>query len=190
MKKSKQEAAEQPKKKKKGLAVFLCLAVVILAVVLIAKVASGSDGGTEKTSADAPNGNVASLNETIKANDLSFTATEIRKEAGNTFTSPSEQGKVFVGVKFTIENTGATNKSVAYIAPIFDTYADNAKCLLAPLGQTIFGNALNGDIAPGMSMTGWHVVEVPRDAKTLVIELGVLYRDSANVRISLDIPQG
>ena len=129
------------------------------------------------------------LNQTISANGFSFNAVEIKRSAGSILASPSD-GNVFISVKFIIENTSSQNKSLAYLAPIFESYADNTKCLLSPTGQFLFGNVLNGDLAPGMRMEGYHVIEAPAGARVLTLELGVLYRDNEVKKFILEIPQG
>ena len=198
---------KQSKPLPKGAKIAIALVAVITVIAIIAVLTPDSGNAdqrepstdtygqaisttTTQTPTQAPAEDTIAVNQTITVNGLSFTATEIRRHSGTTFTKPTEADKVFIGVKFTVKNTSAENKSVAYLAPIFDSYADSTKCLLAPMGQTLFGTALNGDLAPDMNMEGYHVIEAPSNAKTLTLEFGVLYRDSANNKFVFEIPQG
>ena len=206
---------KEKKKLSKGQRLIVALILIAAFIFIIAALASlggGMDGAKEPATdangqavtttittkasraqttktTKAPAQSILAINETIQASGLSFNAREIKRHPGTTFVRPSEEGKVFIGVRFIVENLSSENKSVAYLGPLFDSYADNIKCLLAPMGQSLYGVALNGDLAPGMKMEGYHVIEAPASAKTLTLELGALYRDSANMKLVLEIPQ-
>lgn len=199
MKKNNTNEQQTDQKKRNRKAGTACAIVVLVAVIAIFAVLMNSgDGSTKEPATDsngqtiattqAPAKDTIALDKTIAMNGLSFTATEIQRNNGTTFVKPSEEGKAFVGVKFTVENTSSENRTVAYLS-LFDSYADDMKCLLASTGQALFGTALNGELAPGKKMEGYHVIEVPANAKTLTLEFSALYRDGSNEKFVLDIPQ-
>ncbi len=110
------------------------------------------------------------LNETAVFDDLKFTASELKESSGTGFFTP-ESGKVFVGIKFTIENTSKEEQSVSTLL-LFDGYADDIKCDYSFNAACVFNEGtLDGSIAPGKKLIGWYSLEVPRD--WLNIELNV-----------------
>jgi len=195
---------KQSKPLPKGAKVAIALVVVITVIAIIAVLApdSGNAGQREpatdnngqtistttQTPAQAPAEDTIAVNQTIAVNGLSYTATEIKRSKGASLNSPAN-GNVFIGVKFTVENSTSENKIVPALG-LFDTYADNAKYLYSANSLMAFGNPIGGDLAPGKQMVGWHAIEVPSDAKTLTLEFGLLYRDSANNKFVFEIPQG
>lgn len=102
------------------------------------------------------------LNETAVFKSLKFTATEIKESTGTQYLKP-ENGNVFVGVKFTIENTSDEAQTVSTIL-LFDGYCDDVKAEYSFTGATVFDEGtLDGDVAPGKKLVGWYALEVPED---------------------------
>ena len=66
------------------------------------------------------------LNETAVFEKLKITATEIKTSKGDEFFTP-EEGKVFVGVKFTVENISSEEQTVSSLM-MFEGYVDDVKC--------------------------------------------------------------
>lgn len=111
-----------------------------------------------------------SLNETAVFKTLKFTATEIKETYGESFFGASE-GKVFVGVKFTIENISSEDQVISSLL-LFDAYVDDVKCSESFTGAAAFNSEmLDGTIAPGKKLIGWYVMEVSEN--WTAIELNV-----------------
>mgnify|MGYP000753956258 CR=1 FL=1 len=110
------------------------------------------------------------LNETAVFDKLKFTASELKESAGSDFFTP-EAGKVFVGIKFTIENVSNEEQSVSTLL-LFDGYVDDIKCDYSLSAACVFDEGtLDGSIAPGKKLVGWYSLEVPSDWSN--IELNV-----------------
>ena len=89
-----------------------------------------------------------SLNETAVFEDLKITATEKKETIGKSFFEASE-GKIFVGVKFTIENISDEEQHISSLL-LFGAYADDIKCDYSFSAVSSFdGGTLDGSIAPG-----------------------------------------
>ncbi len=100
------------------------------------------------------------LNETAVFKNIKVTATEIKESNGGEFFGPDE-GNVFVGVKFVIENISDESQSISSLL-LFDPYADDVKCEYSITANADFGGGtLDGEIAAGKRMEGWYAVEVP-----------------------------
>lgn len=119
------------------------------------------------------------LNETAVFEKLKITATEIKTSKGDEFFTP-EEGKVFVGVKFTVENISSEEQTVSSLM-MFEGYVDDVKCDYSFSASCAFDEGtLDGDILPGKKMVGWYALEVPENWAS--IELAVksdLFSDSA-----------
>lgn len=99
------------------------------------------------------------LNETAAFKDLKFTATEIKTDRGNDFFKP-ENGNIFIGIKFTIENVSDEEQAISSIL-LFDAYADDVKCDYSLTAACVFDDGtLDGTIAPGKKMVGWYALEL------------------------------
>ena len=162
---------------------FCCLLAVVM---LLAFIGCTSDAPTKETGVG---GNTTSavkkedtfgLNDTAVFKDLKFTATEIKQTNGVEFFEP-EEGNVFVGVKFTIENTSNEEQTISSIL-LFEGYVDDVKCEYSISAACAFEETLDGSLAPGKKLIGWYALEVPEGWKT--IELNVqsnwLSNSSAN----------
>ncbi len=102
------------------------------------------------------------LMETAVFKTLKFTATEIKESYGTTFFEPSS-GKVFVGIKFTIQNISDEDQVISSLL-LFEAYADDVKCSESFTAAAAFGSEmLDGTIAPGKKMVGWYALEVPEN---------------------------
>ena len=111
-----------------------------------------------------------SLNETAVFENLKITALEIKESNGESFFTP-ESGKIFVGVKFEVENISSEEQTVSSLL-LFDAYADDVKCDLSFTASSAFADGtLDGDIAAGKKLVGWYAVEIPADWS--VFELNV-----------------
>ena len=110
------------------------------------------------------------LNETAVFKTLKFTASEVRESYGDTYFGPAD-GKVFVGVKFTIENISDEDQTVSSLL-LFEAYADDVKCSESFYGSVVFDEGtLDGTIAPGKKMIGWYTVEVPVDWSEIELDV-------------------
>ncbi len=122
------------------------------------------------TGTTAPKNETFGLNETAVFSTLKFTATEIKETNGTQFFKP-ESGKVFVGVKFTIENISEEEQNVSSIL-LFDAYSDDVKADYSFSAVCAFDSeTLDGTIAPGKKIIGWYALELPSTWKN--VELNV-----------------
>ena len=124
------------------------------------------------------------LNDTVSVKGLDFTASEFRESKGGKYSEAAE-GKIFVGVKFTIENKSDSEKSISSIL-LFDGYADGVKCVYAYGAGDEFDGQLDGNLAPGRRMIGWYVVEVPENWQEidLVVRSEWLSKNTVTFRIT------
>lgn len=125
----------------------------------------GSDNNSQKKQEQT-----FGLNETAVFSNLKFTATEIKESSGENFFTP-EQGKVFVGVNFTIENISEEEQTVSTLM-LFEGYVDDIKCDYSISAACVFDEGtLDGSIAPGKKLVGWYALEVPSDWKNIELEV-------------------
>ena len=110
------------------------------------------------------------LNETAVFSDLKFTATEITESKGDDFFTPDD-GNVFVGVKFTIENISSESQNVSSLL-LFDGYVDDVKCDFSFNASCVFDEGtLDGEIAAGKKLIGWYSLEVPENWQKIDLEV-------------------
>lgn len=110
------------------------------------------------------------LNETAAFKDLKFTATEIKESDGKGFFTP-EEGNVFVGVKFTIENISDEEQSVSSLL-LFNAYADDVKCDYSFNAACAFDDGtLDGSVSAGKKLVGWYAIEIPSDWTSIELEV-------------------
>ncbi len=153
------------------------LAIIISAVLCLSLSACISDDTPTKEQADQSTEisteskeDIFGLNETAVFEDLKFTASELKESTGSGFFTP-ESGKVFIGIKFTIENISKEEQSVSTLL-LFDGYADDIKCDYSFNAACVFDEGtLDGSITPGKKLVGWYSLEVPSDWSN--IELNV-----------------
>ena len=102
------------------------------------------------------------LNETAVFDKLKVTAKDLQESKGDNYFKP-EDGKVFVGVNFEIENISDETQNISSIL-LFDAYADDIKCEYSLSANVAFGNGtLDGELSPGKKLLGWYAVEVPEE---------------------------
>ncbi len=110
------------------------------------------------------------LNEAASFKNLKITAIEMSESEGDEFFTP-EEGNVFVGVKFEIENISEETQAISSLL-LFDAYVNDVKCDYSLSANCIFdGGTLDGSLVPGKKLVGWYAVEVPRDWKLLELEV-------------------
>ena len=121
------------------------------------------------------------LNETAAFRTLKFTATELKEAYGETYFAP-EEGNVFVGVKFTIENISEEDQTVSSIL-LFEAYVDDVKCSESFSAAMAFNSEmLDGTIAPGKKLVGWYTLEVPENWKTLELHVQANWLSNSNAK--------
>ena len=152
---------------------ILCYLLAILMLVSLSACDLDTAPGKETSASQAASASkdeTFGLNETAVFKTLKFTAMEIKESYGATYNTP-ESGKVFVGVKFTIENISDEDQIISSLL-LFDAYADDVKCMESFTASMAFGSELlDGTIAPGKKLVGWYTLEVP--GNWLEIELNV-----------------
>lgn len=156
---------------KKLLALFLAM-VLCLSFAGCTEAPVKDTGGekTETKPTEQKKELVFGLNEAAVFSNLKFTATEIKQSEGKDFFVPAE-GKVFVGVKFTIENISDAEQSVSSLL-MFEGYVDDVKCDYSLSAACAFDEGtLDGTVAPGKKLIGWYALEIPADWSA--IELNV-----------------
>ena len=122
-----------------------------------------------------------SLNETAVFNTLKITATDIQESKGESFFAPAS-GNVFVGVKFTIENISDEDQAVSSLL-LFDAYADDVACDLSITASAAFdGITVDGTIKPGKKLVGWYAMEIPKDWKTLELNVKANWLTSSSAK--------
>ena len=159
----------------------LSLMVAVLLCFVFAGCAdiATNDGGS--TATETTTEDTYGLNETAELKTLKFTATEVKESDGDDFFTP-EDGNVFVGVNFTIENISDEEQSVSSIL-LFEAYADDVKCDYSINAQCAFDNGtLDGSIAPGKKMVGWYAIEVPSDWEEIEFDVQSDWLSSKNAR--------
>lgn len=131
---------------------------------------SGNNSSTESVVSKAPKEETFGLNDTAVFENLKFTATEITESKGTEFFSP-DSGKVFVGVKFTIENVSDQDQNVSSLM-LFNGYVDDVKCEYSFNAACAFDEGtLDGTVAPGKKLVGWYALEVPENWSVIDLEV-------------------
>ena len=166
---------------------FKKVAAVLAAILLLASLTGCLDSAPGKETNGTPQGSTGkeeqtfALNETAVFDTLKITATEIKESKGDTFFSP-EAGKVFLGVKFTIENISDTDQTVSSLL-LFDAYADDVACSLSFTAGAAFGSeTVDGTIAAGKKLVGWYSIEVPKEWKTVELQVKANWLSNASAK--------
>ena len=129
---------------------------------------SGTNTGTGSGENNPPAETTAGLNEPATLSKLKITATELKESQGESIFKP-DSGKVFVGVKFTIENTSNEEQNISSLLQ-FTAYVDDVKTGYSFNAVSAFPDGtLDGTIAAGKKLVGWYAVEVPENWQTLEI---------------------
>lgn len=164
---------------------------MFLALCISLSVASCHDtGNVPKKETDAANTNTAStavpastaasspkadeqvygLNDSVEFKKFKVTATKIEESEGKNYFN-AEDGNVFVGVNFEIENTSQETQNISSVL-LFDVYADDIKCDYSVSANAAFGDGtLDGELSPGKKLIGWYAVEVPQEWQKLEFEV-------------------
>ncbi len=141
----------------------------------------GSNESTSKETSQVKNQEgTFGLNETAVFNDLKFTASALEESNGKNFFEP-EDGNVFVGVKFTIENISDEEQTVSSML-LFNGYVDDVKCKYSVSAAMAFEGTLDGSIAPGKKLIGYYSLEVPKDWKKLELDVQSSWLSSTSAR--------
>ena len=150
--------------------VCLLLAVVMLFCFCACTDTPAKESGTGSVASNNKKDETFGLNDTAAFKTLKFTATELKETEGTDFFTP-EEGNVFVGVKFTIENVSEEEQTISSLL-LFEAYADDVKCDYSFNAACAFSDGtLDGSISPGKKLVGWYALEVPENWNS--IELGV-----------------
>ena len=166
---------------KKVISVVLATILLISLVGCIDAEPSKEVGTTSSAASEVKKGQTFTLNETAVFNTLKITATEIKESSGSTYFTPAE-GKIFVGVNFTIENISDEEQTISSIL-LFDAYVDDVACDLSFTASAAFdGNSLDGTIAPGKKIIGWYAVEVPADWAELELDVKANWLSSSTAK--------
>ena len=101
---------------------------------------------------------------------IKITAMKLEETKGKQYMEAGD-GKIFVGVQFTIENISEEEQNISSIL-LFDAYIDGVKCEYSFMANTAFEEGtLDGAIAPGKKMIGWYGVETAEDWGKLEIQV-------------------
>lgn len=151
----------------------ICLCLILCCSFSACLMLDTDEPRKEQGSGETPSGSkdeTYGLNDSAVFKDLKFTANEIKESDGDTFLEP-DAGKVYVGVKFTVENISDEEQSVSSLL-LFEAYADDVKCDYSFGAMSAFGDGtLDGSIQPGKKLVGWYAVEVSQDWKTIEIQI-------------------
>lgn len=127
---------------------------------------SGNGTGTDNA-AETPT--TFGVTDTAVFDTMKITANEMKESDGVDFFTP-EDGNVFVGVEFTIENTSSSDVNISSLIQ-FTSYADGEKCDYSISAACAFDDGtLDGTVSPGKKLTGWYAVEIPEDWEELEIQ--------------------
>ena len=153
----------------KRISILLCVGLLFLASCTAEPIGkeeySSQTSVVEETKKDE-----FGLNETAVFDTLKFTATKIEESEGEEFFTP-EEGNVFVGVNFVIENTSDEEQSVSSLL-LFEGYVDDVKADYSISASCVFDEGtLDGTIAPGKKLVGWYALEVPENWTALEIHV-------------------
>ncbi len=143
---------------KKLLSILMCL-IIMLSFAACGDASTGGNGPS-----------TFGLNETSTYDGVKYTALEIKESNGSDFFVPDE-GKVFLGVKFSIENTSEEEQNISSML-MFEGYVDDVVCDYSLSAASHFDDGtLDGTIAPGKKLVGWYAVEIPKDYKKFELQI-------------------
>ena len=108
------------------------------------------------------------INDTAVFDDIKITATEIKESKGEDYFTP-EEGKIFVGIKFVIENVSDEEQSVSSLL-MFTAYEDDIKSDYSINAACAFDDGtLDGSIMPGKMLVGWYALEASENWSVIEI---------------------
>ncbi|MBQ8283488.1 MAG: DUF4352 domain-containing protein [Clostridia bacterium] len=160
----------------KILIAFIC---IVIFISIIAVGAGAGDDSPKKEIGESTNSSVVEemsfgLNETAVFRNLKITATEIKSSYGDTY-FPSAEGKIFVGIKFTVENISDEDVTVSSIA-LFDAYVDGIKCDYSLSANVAFDEGtLDGQISSGKKLIGYYAIEVAENWNEIELQIKSSY---------------
>ena len=128
-----------------------------------------TEGTTSNTPTVTPTNKTYGLNEEATLKNLKITATELKESMGEQYFGPDD-GNVFVGIKFTIENISSTEQSISSLL-MFNGYCDDVKLEYSLTSSMAFDGTLDGSIAAGKKLVGYYSAEVPSNWKTIEVEV-------------------
>ena len=127
---------------------------------------TGDEGGSAST--EETKNDKFGVNDTAVFKSLKFTATEIKESTGTEFFKP-EDGKIFVGINFTIENVSNETQSISSLLQ-FEGYANDVKSDYSFNAACAFSDGtIDGDVAAGKKLVGWFAMEVPENWSNIEI---------------------
>ena len=177
----------QPKEKKSIFKKWWFWVIVVVIIGIIAAAGASrnpkkekADNGTPAVSSDnnankdkntTPNSkDDFAIGETAVFKDIKVTATEMKESEGTEYFKPAD-GKIFVGVNFTIENISDQDQIISSIL-LFDAYADGVKCDFSSSARMTFSDgSLDATVSSGKKLVGWYAVEVPKNWGKLELEV-------------------
>ncbi len=110
------------------------------------------------------------LNDTAVFDNIKITALDLEESNGTEFFQ-TEDGKVFVGIKFEIENVSEETENISSLL-LFNAYADDVKCDYSFSANAVFDDGtLDGELSPGKKLSGWYAVEIPQGWQQLELEV-------------------
>lgn len=168
---------------KKVICLLLC---VVMGLSLIAcgegSPVTGSlntESGNQNNQTDATQSQNLGLNDFVAFKSLTYSATELQESKGNEFFKP-EAGNIFVGIKFTIENTSSEAQIISSLLQ-FSAYVDDVKCDYSISAACAFDEGtLDGEVAAGKKLVGWYAVEVPENWSSIEIVVSASSFSSEN----------
>lgn len=172
---------------KKTLCVLLCLCMLCgLTACAVEDTPTKETAPVQETPTQAPEekDETFKLNETAVFKNLKITATKLEESTGEDFFTPDD-GNVFVGVKFTIENISNEEQSISSLLS-FTAYNNDVKCDYSISAATVFDEGtLDGSIAPGKKLIGWYSVEIPANWESLEIDVQPDILSNSNAKFLL-----
>lgn len=163
---------------------LLSIMSVIFLISVLCSCGLEADKPSKETSqsskAETADKDIFSLNETAVFNNLKFTANEIKESKGNQLFTPDD-GNVFVGINFTVENISDEEQNISSML-LFAAYSDDIKCDYSVTAACAFESTLDGSISSGKKMNGWYAVEIPTDWQTLEIHVSSNYLSSNSAK--------
>lgn len=154
--------------------------ILVLFTISIFGTACGNPekvGETKATSTDASTKDKKQENKTfkvgdvVKLNDFKVTVNKVYTVQSKDEFSKPEEGKEFIAVDCTVENTSKEEKTVSSMMMFKVVDEAGRECENSITGQTA-ANAgqMDGTVGPGRKLTGAYVVEVPKGKKGLELE--------------------
>jgi len=149
-------------KRTKRIRKVLAGVLVFILAISLSTACGSTEESPKKEAADTTSSDASEdtfgLNETAAFETLKMTALEMKESQGDEYIK-ADEGKVFVGVKFRIENISDSDEVISSIL-LFNAYVDGTKVdvNLMPPGDLSDGT-LDGTLAAGKSMEGYYVVQ-------------------------------